>query len=78
MAPVRMAPIYPVPKLTPNLSRDQFPTKPPMIPIKMFPNSPKLLPLKIVLPSHPAMAPIMIVLMISMFFLLYVRFKLNN
>lgn len=67
-APVRIAPTHQEPKLTPSFPSDQLPTKLPIIPTMILPTSPKLLPLKIVLPSHPAMAPITIVLMISIYF----------
>ena len=65
IAAVKTAPIQPSPRLIPNLPSDQFPTKLPTIPMMIFPKSPKPVPLNIRLPSHPAMAPTMIVLIIS-------------
>ena len=59
IAPVRMAPTQPEPRLTPSFPKDQLPTKLPITPTMIFPISPRLLPLNIELPSHPAIAPLL-------------------
>ena len=64
IAGVKTAPIQPSPRLIPNLPSDQFSTKLLAIPMKIFPKSTKPVPLNIRLPSHAAMAPVMIVLII--------------
>ena len=74
MAPVRIAPTHPAPRLMPKIPKSQPPTKLPTIPMTMFPRSPRLVPLYNRLPSHPAIAPIIIVAIIPIF----LRFRLVN
>lgn len=69
-APVITEPTNPLPIETPSFPKIQEPTKLPSIPTTMFPINPKLLPLKIWLPSHPAIAPIINVTIISIIYFL--------